>query len=173
MSWQELLRSSIEYNYMITDKLFDLVEDDKLEWKPSQENNWMTMGQLLMHITTACGTGMKGFATGDWGMPEGMDMENMSMEEMLPPAEKLPTLSSVTEARDLLAKDKQLAIETLAACSAERLETEIATAPWDSMEMSLGNRHLQMVIHLSSHNSQLFYYLKLQGKPVNTHHLWG
>jgi uncharacterized damage-inducible protein DinB len=158
---------------MVTDKLFDFVEDDKLEWKPSQENNWMTMGQVLKHISEACGMGMKGFATGDWGMPDGMDMENMSMEEMIPPADKLPTLSSVAEARKLLAEDKQLAIDTLAACSEERLATEIATAPWDSMEMSLGNRMLQMVMHLMAHKSQLFYYLKLQGKPVNTHHLWG
>jgi hypothetical protein len=30
-----------------------------------------------------------------------------------------------------------------------------------------------MVTHLDVHKSQLFYYLKLQGKPVNTAHLWG
>jgi hypothetical protein len=173
MSWQELLRSGIEYNYMVTDKLLDLVEGDKLDWKPAQDNNWMTTGQLLMHITSSCGAGMKGFITGDWGMPEGLDIENMSPEEMLPPAEKLPALGSVAEAKELLAKDKQLALEMLASCSEERLATEIATAPWDDMELSLGHRSLQMIMHLASHKSQLFYYLKLQGKPVNTNHLWG
>jgi hypothetical protein len=30
-----------------------------------------------------------------------------------------------------------------------------------------------MVGHLAQHKGQLFYYLKLQGKPVNTAHLWG
>jgi hypothetical protein len=153
--------------------LLDLVDDDKLDWKPSVENNWMTTGQLLMHITNACGSGIKGFVTGDWGMPEGLDMEKMSPEEMLPPAEKLPAVASVAEAKGLLAQDKQLALEMLASCGEERLDTEKASAPWDTMEMILGNRLLQMVLHLASHKAQLFYYLKLQGKPVNTNHLWG
>jgi hypothetical protein len=30
-----------------------------------------------------------------------------------------------------------------------------------------------MIDHLKAHKSQLFYDLKLQGKPVNTGHLWG
>jgi len=30
-----------------------------------------------------------------------------------------------------------------------------------------------MIGHLATHKAQLFYYLKLQGKPVNTGHLWG
>jgi hypothetical protein len=29
------------------------------------------------------------------------------------------------------------------------------------------------VEHLGNHQSQLFYYLKLMGKPVNTMHLYG
>jgi len=39
--------------------------------------------------------------------------------------------------------------------------------------MVLGHHLLQMVEHLNSHKSQLFYYLKMQGKPVNTGDLWG
>jgi len=31
----------------------------------------------------------------------------------------------------------------------------------------------EMVNHLNQHKGQLFYYLKLQGKAVNTMHLWG
>jgi uncharacterized damage-inducible protein DinB len=173
LNWKELIKGGIEYNYLVTDKLMDLVDEDKLDWKPSRENNWMTTGQVLMHITNACGAGMKGFVTGDWGMPEGLDMENMAPEDMLPPAEKFPTAGSVAEAKKLFAQDKQLALEMLASCSEEKLDSEIATAPWDSMEMVLGHRLLQMIMHLASHRSQLFYYLKLQGKPVNTNHLWG
>jgi len=37
----------------------------------------------------------------------------------------------------------------------------------------LGQRLLQMAYHLGSHKAQLFYYLKLQGVPVHTGHLWG
>ena len=39
--------------------------------------------------------------------------------------------------------------------------------------MLLGHRLLQMVDHLKQHKGQLFYYLKLQGKPVSTTDLWG
>jgi len=38
--------------------------------------------------------------------------------------------------------------------------------------MVLGLRLLQMIEHLKMHKSQLFYYLKLQGLPVNTMDLW-
>jgi hypothetical protein len=30
-----------------------------------------------------------------------------------------------------------------------------------------------MIGHLAQHKAQLFYYLKLQGKPVHTGHLYG
>jgi hypothetical protein len=92
---------------------------------------------------------------------------------MLPPAEKLPTVGSVAEAKKLLAEDKQVALDMLAKCNEDKLANETASAPWDPTEMILGHRLLQMVGHLNQHKGQLFYYLKLQGKPVNTGHLWG
>jgi hypothetical protein len=47
-------------------------------------------------------------------------------------------------------------------------------APWaPGVEYALGRHLLQMVQHLDRHKAQLFYYLKLQGKPVNTADLWG
>ena len=60
MNWIELLKNEIEYTYKLTDGLLDLVDYESLDWKPSTENNWMTMGQLLMHITNACGAAMRG-----------------------------------------------------------------------------------------------------------------
>ncbi len=173
MNWLELLKSEIEYSYKVTDGLIDLVDGDRLDWKPSTENNWMTMGQLLRHLTSACGAPIRGFVTGDWGIPEGVDVEDLSPEEMLPPAEKLPTVGSLMEAKELLAKDRQLALDMLAECDEDKLANHRTRAPWDPTEMVLGHRFLQMVAHLSQHKSQLFYYLKLQGKPVNTGHLWG
>ena len=57
----------------------------------------------------------------------------------------------------------------------QRLENEMVAAPWDpsDMKMSLGMQMLGMVGHLQQHKAQLFYYLKLQGKDVNTWHLYG
>lgn len=174
MNWTELLTTEIEDMYKVTDALLELVDDDQLDWKPVTGENWMTMGQLLRHISDACGAPIRGFCTGDWGMPEGeMSADIASATEMLPQAEALPTVSSVAEARRLLAEDRQLALEMLAQAGEERLAEEARAAPWDPTEVLLGHRLLSMAYHLGSHKAQLFYYLKLQGKPVHTGHLWG
>jgi uncharacterized damage-inducible protein DinB len=173
MNWKELLKCAVDYNYSVANGLFDLVDDSALAWKPATGTNWMTTGQLLMHITNACGASMKGFVTGDWGLPEGMDASQMSPEEMLPPAEKLPAVKSVGEAKRLLAEDKKVALEMIARVTEKDLAEKPAPAPWDKMEFMLGQRLLQMVDHLQAHKGQLFYYLKLQGKPVHTGNLWG
>jgi hypothetical protein len=173
MDWTELLTSEIEMTYKSTQGLLDLVDDDKLDWKPATGSNWMTTGQLLKHITEACGAAFRGFVTGDWGwgLPEGKDIADLTPEEMLPPAEALPTIGSVGEAKQALEADKQLALAMLAQTPPEGFEKPIA-APWDPSEMQLGHRLLQMVEHLKQHKAQLFYYLKLQEVPVDTSHLW-
>jgi len=173
MNWTELIKGEIEHTYKATDGLFGLVDDDKLNWKPATGSNWMTTGQLLMHISSACGSGCRGFVTGDWGMPADFDASKMKPEDMLPPAEKLPTLNSVAEARKLLQADKQTALEMVAKAGESDLASKPAPAPWDPRPMNLGYRLFSMVDHLNQHKGQLFYYLKLQGKPVNTGHLWG
>jgi hypothetical protein len=173
MNWTELLKKEIEQAYKVTERLVGMVSDKELNWKPSTGTNWMTMGQLLMHITSACGACCRGFVTGDWGLPEGMDAGNMSPEDMLPPAEKLPFVRSVAEARRLLAEDKKVALEMLTKTGERDLVDRRVKAPWDPTEKMLGSCLLEMVAHLNLHKAQLFYYLKLQGKPVNTGHLWG
>jgi len=50
----------------------------------------------------------------------------------------------------------------------------MSAAPWEPENArSLGLHCLSMVQHLDSHRHQLFYYLKLMGKDVNTMTLWG
>src|SRR5512140_3260056 len=102
MNWTDLLKGNIEHSYRAADGLLAFVEDDKLNWKPSTGSNWMTTGQLLKHISDACGAPTRGFVTGDWGLPPGADPSKMSPEDMMPPAEKLPALASVAETRALL-----------------------------------------------------------------------
>ena len=173
MNWTKLLNSEIEYTYGVTERLIDKVDKNKLSWKPATGKNWMTTGQLLMHISNACGACCRGFVTGDWGMPEGVDFSSLPLEAMLPPAEKLPRVKSVAEAKRLLKADRELALAMVKKAGEKRLAKEPAPAPWDPSKMILGQRLLSMVAHLNSHKGQLFYYLKLQGKPVNTHDLWG
>ena len=84
----------------------------------------------------------------------------------------MPTIGSVDDARKILAADRRLAIEMLATAGEDRLDRDPAPAPWDAIPMPLGRRLLEVVRHLDTHKCQLFYYLKLQGKPVHTGHLW-
>ena len=96
------------------------------------------------------------------------------MEAMLPPAEALPTIASVAEARRLLDEDRTLALAMIKEAGEGKLESLLVAAPWCPNEkLPLGRQYLSMVHHLQSHKSQLFYYLKLMGRDVNTMHLWG
>lgn len=132
------------------------------------------MGQLLKHISHACGPGCKGFVSADWGLPAGKKWEDLSPEEMMPPAEELPAVESVTEAKELLSDDRELALQMIDEAGENRLANTTVAAPWaPDTSLVLGRQFFQMVQHLDRHKSQLFYYLKLQGKPVNTADLWG
>ncbi|MFQ5791794.1 MAG: DinB family protein [Acidobacteriota bacterium] len=173
MSLTEVLKGEAEHTYGVTEKLFKLVDAGKLSWKPETGSNWMTVGQLLMHCTNACGGGIKGFITGDWGLPEGMSFEDIPPDQMLPPAEKMPAVEGLEQALELLAEDKQTTLKHLAEVKEENLLTEKSAAPWGGPEVTLFQHLYHMIGHLEQHKGQLFYYLKLLGKDVNTSHLWG
>jgi len=168
MNWTELLTKEIEDTYRATDGLLALVDDKDLGWKPPAGANWMTMGQLLEHLPIACGFCCRAFLTGDWGMPAGA-----SSDDMFPPAEKMPAAKSVADVRKGLAADKKVALGVVAEAGEDTLATKKLTAPWDPSEEILGRRLLHMVGHLGTHKAQLFYYLKLLGKPVHTGHMYG
>lgn len=174
MNWAELIHKEMTAAYASTDKMMGLLEDKDLDWKPATGENWMTTGQLLMHLTNACGTCFRGFVTGDWGRPEGAGEPKSNEEPMLPRAEQMPTVASVAEARAALAKDRELAIEMIEQAGEQKLANLKSAAPWEpENERVLGHHLLQMVDHLAIHKAQLFYYLKLMGRPVDTMTLWG
>ncbi len=168
MNWTALLNAEIEGVYGPALGMLDLLDDGELGWTPSTGSNWMSTGQLLMHLTSACGHCCRGFMTGDWGMPE-----DMSPEDMLPSADKMPAAESVARARELLESDKALALAMVAEAGETDLAGKMVAAPWNPTPMPLGQQFLHMVNHLAAHKSQLFYYLKLMGKPVHTGTLWG
>jgi uncharacterized damage-inducible protein DinB len=173
MRLTDLLKDEAAHSYAVTEALFRLVSEGDLGFKPSQGRNWMTLGQLVLHCTNACGTGIRGFVTGDWGLPQGKTFEDLPPDQALPPAEALPTVESLAKAFVLLAEDKALALECLDEAGEENLLSRQLAAPWGGPEMTL-YQHLQhMIGHLEIHKSQLFYYLKLMGRDVNTSHLWG
>jgi uncharacterized damage-inducible protein DinB len=173
MNWTELLKAEMQSTYDVTERLFTQVIDDSLEWKPATGSNWLTTGQLLKHITESCGAPCRAFVTGEWGLPERLPPGEVPPDEELPLAEAMPSVESVAQARQALEEDRRIAFEMLSTAGEDELAHRMAPTPWDSTGMVLGHRLLQMVDHLKQHKGQLFYYLKLQGKPVGTRDLWG
>ena len=163
-----MLQQDAEAVYRATAGLSRMVDD--LEWKPPIGRNWMTTAQLLMHCADACGGGVKGFVTGQWPTPP--EAGDGSGEGTLPSAAQMPSVASVDEALALLAEDKALAIKLFAEAGEDRLANERSSAPWGGPERTLYQHCNEMIWHLGQHKGQLFYYLKLQGKDVNTMHLW-
>ena len=174
MTLKDILLNESEKVYIITERLFSLISNNELKWTPTTGKNWMTIGQLLMHCASfGCGKAVQGFVKGDWGLPEGTKMEDLNAEDHIPPQTELPSVESVEEAIELLEEDRRLT----KCCISEVDETELLNkpfiAPWGGQELSLFQHLLQMIAHLTQHKGQLFYYLKLMGKNVNTKDLWG
>jgi hypothetical protein len=170
MKLSEILKEEAEGMYRATEGLFRRVDD--LAWKPATGKNWMSTAQLLHHCTNACGFTINGFVNGEWGLPGGESITDLPEDEMLPPAEKMPGVGSVDEALELLAGDRTLCLDVLSSVSDERLLSERSVAPWGGPEVTLFQHCTSMIWHLGQHKGQLFYYLKLQGKDLNTMHLW-
>jgi DinB superfamily len=174
VNWTELLKSEVETAYATTARLLDKVDPGSLDWKPASGSNWMTVGQLLKHLTNACGAPCQGFVTGDWGLPAGVKWENLAPDDMLPKAEQMPAVESLEEAKKLLFEDRTLALQMIDRAGEDDLAHKVVAAPWaPTVSFLLGRHLLQMIQHLDRHKSQLFYYLKLQDQPVSTADLWG
>lgn len=168
----DILRQNAKMMYPTAENLVRMVDAGALDWKPATGRNWMTTGQLIDHLTSACGAGIKGFVTGDWGLPPGVKFEDMDPNDALPPAEKMSSCG-VEEALTRLAKDRDVALHFIAEAGESNLLSKRLTAPWGGPEMTLYQQLDTCIHHLGQHKGQLFYYLKLQGKEVHTGHLWG
>ena len=151
--------------FAATTGLIKMIPEDKLDWKPDLENNWMTVGQLLEHLHTSTGFCMQCFIKDEWPI--------MSEEEMMPSAEKLPTVSSIAEALEKMEGDRQLTAQILADLSEEDYQNRLVTAPWNPQEKPLWQQLLYMVEHQVNHKATLFAYLKHMGVKVNTLNLYG
>jgi len=127
-----------------------------------------------MHCANyGCGKAVQGFVRGDWGLPEGQDPEGADATRHVPPEAALPSVTSVEQALDLLANDRMLALRCIREAEENELLVKKLAAPWGGPELTLFQHLLLMIAHLAQHKGQLFYYLKLMGKDVNTSDLWG
>jgi hypothetical protein len=171
---KQVLFHQASTTYDITEKLFSRVADDELSWVPTTGTNWMTTGQLLMHCASfGCGKAVQGFVRGDWGLPEGLLPDDGHAEQHVPPTEAMPTVETVEQALRLLAEDRCLAVQCIGEVEESDLLAKRCVAPWGGPEIPLFEHLMLMIEHLAQHKGQLFYYLKLMGKAVNTSDLWG
>lgn len=170
MRLSQILIHDADAMYRATEGLFKKVDD--LSWKPASGRNWMSTGQLLRHCTEACGFTIHGFVSEGWGVPADGPESGASDGVRLPSVEELPSVSSVEEALERLAEDRALCVRTLSDVDDERLLGEWSVAPWGGPEVTLFQHCNGMIWHLGQHKGQLFYYLKLQGKAVDTFDLW-
>jgi hypothetical protein len=168
MQLNQILQQDASEMYHAAGGLFRLADD--FNWKPATGSNWLNTGQLMHHCTNACGRTLKGFVTGDWGFP--VDPDTPPDPSKLLPAEAMPTVASLDEALKLLEEDKAQTMKLLAGLDDQRLLNERLKAPWGGLEKTLLQHATECIWHLGQHKGQLFYYLKLQGKNVNTMHLW-
>lgn len=168
MKLNDILKQDAEGVYRAAEGLFKLADD--YAWKPATGSNWQNTGQLMLHCTNACGRTLKGFVTGDWGFP--VDPDSPPDAAQMPKAEDMPAVKNLDEALKLLAEDKALTMKLLDGLDDTRLLTELSAPPWGGPERTLFQHANECIWHLGQHKGQLFYYLKLQGKDVNTMHLW-
>ena len=152
MSWTESLRMDIEDVYRATEHLLGFVDEESLDWKPGTGNNWMSMGQLMLHLATVCGPGFRGFVTGDWGLPKGVTAEEKASEDIATQAVEFDSISGVKETRKLLTADKELALRMVQEASEQNLASRMVRAPWAPVDMLLGYALLQMTGHLKYSN---------------------
>jgi DinB superfamily len=174
MTLKDILLDETEKVYTVTKNLFNLVSNNELQWIPASGKNWMTVEQLLKHCASfGCGKAVQGFVKGDWGLPEGSNMEELNEEDHVPSQAALPSVENVEEAILLLEEDRRLTISCISDVDESDLLNKTSTAPWGGAELTLFQHLLLMIAHLNQHKGQLFYYLKLMGKNVNSKDLWG
>lgn len=171
---KQVLLQEAEKTYKTTENLFRKVDDHELDWKPETGKNWMTTRQLLLHCAKyGCGLAFQGFIKGDWGPVGAEHSENQGEAQHLPKAEDLPYVENVEQALKILKDDQKLATRCLNDVDESELLSRRLVAPWGGLEMSLFQHLLMMIAHLVQHKGQLYYYLKLMGKDVDSSDLWG
>jgi hypothetical protein len=148
--------------YKPAETLVRMTPKDKLDWRPGP--GFMSLGQLICHLTEPLGDGLRCLITNQWPftpeqMEAGMKLEN------------IPSCN-VEKALERLQKDKADLREVLGGLSEEEFTQMPVSAPWGWK----GKLEVMAILfreHFTNHKMQLFTYLKLLRLPVNTDTLYG
>ena len=170
MTLTQVLLDEADATYTVVERLVRRVANDELSWKPERRS------RLDDHGPVADALGELRLRQGCSGLRQGRVATGGAVREprnpLFPPA-ALPTVLSVQEALDLLAEDRRVSLSCITAAGEANLLARRMTAPWGGPELSLFQQLLEMLKHLAQHKGQLFYYLKLMGKTVDSRDLWG
>jgi hypothetical protein len=147
--------------YRPAETLIRMSPVDKLGWRPAA--NFMSLGQLICHLSEGLGTELSLLITGNWPTMEEMDKE-LRLENM--------PVCTAAEGLAKLEKDKVMLRKTLDGISAEDFAQKVVSVPW-GVQGKLETMALYFREHLTNHKQQLFTYLKLLGLPVDTTTLYG
>ncbi len=140
--------------------LIEMVPADRLDWAPGAK--FMTLGQLICHLSLGVGDGIRLLHTGQWPTEEEM-ITGMKQEN-------LPSCG-VQVALEKLQGDKAVLREALAAVSERDFAEKDVSVPW-GMKGKFEVLALSFLEHFTNHKMQLFMYLKLLDFPVNTQTLY-
>ena len=153
----------IEGYYKAARGLIKLTPEDKLDFKPM--DGLMTIAQVVKHVATSLGASLAMALSNNW--PE------ISEEEMLPPAEKMPKSNSAAEALKEIDEDWVLLKQEFEKITDGEFNGNKINVPWMPFPMTLLEYMMQAMEHLSNHRMQLFIWLKLSGEKLHTGHLYG
>ena len=145
-------------SYRPAESLLKLVPSDKLDWKPGP--NFMSMSQLICHLSEGIGSELRMLINNSWPKPE----------EISEAMTNMPTCN-VQEALARLEKDKTTLREVLSGVTDEDFANKIVSVPW-GWKSKIEKMALDFREHFVNHKMQLFTYLKLLGLPVNTETLY-
>lgn len=143
--------------------LIELTPQDKLGFKPKE--GLMNVGQVLKHLTGCLGESLAMALSNSW--PE------IPEEEMLPAADKMPSIESVDNALEAIDRDWELFKGEMEKITDGEFNQNQINVPWMPYPMTLLEYMMQAMEHLSNHRMQLFIWLKLSGEDLNTGHLYG
>ncbi|HET7841629.1 MAG TPA: DinB family protein [Terriglobia bacterium] len=146
--------------YRPAKSLIGMVPEDRLGWAPGAR--FMTLGQLICHLSLGLGDGIRTLHTGQW--PTGEEMLTGMKQENLPSCD-------VAEALKKLEADKSALREALDALSERDFAEKVVSVPW-GMNGKFEILALSFLEHFTNHKMQLFTYLKLLDLPVDTQTLY-
>ena len=141
--------------------LFELVPENKFQWKPTEDS--FTCGQMMVHMAQALRFNADGIARNEWALP--------SLRHIFLANRKIQT-STLEEAIALYKTNVEYFLSVFRQMSEEEFNTAIVNTPQFGPQEKW-RYALFAVTHHLNHKTELFMYLKMMGIKVGSRELYG